>query len=178
MLVPLNTLRPADAERLGIDREACERNWNTLRQASGLGKKIAAVFSENPFAPEQDPDYQLYGGGFFSDRDRDLMTQVHRLDPQQLGQQRFDFEDPRLPELLFRFRARNYPETLASAEMERWLAHCADKLETEGQGNLTFAQLGERLQQLQAEWAEDERAQRILAAVGEFAGELAASLQA
>jgi exodeoxyribonuclease I len=37
-----------------------------------------------------------------------------------LGARTFAFRDPRLQELLFRYRARNWPDTLQPAERERW----------------------------------------------------------
>jgi len=37
-----------------------------------------------------------------------------------LGQSSFTFRDARYAELLFRYRARNWPETLALDERERW----------------------------------------------------------
>ena len=40
--------------------------------------------------------------------------------PHQLGARDFGFADPRLPELLFRYRARNWPDSLSAAERERW----------------------------------------------------------
>src|SRR5690606_36016572 len=36
------------------------------------------------------------------------------------GRREFGFEDARLPELLFRYRARNWPDSLDSAESARW----------------------------------------------------------
>ena len=37
-----------------------------------------------------------------------------------LAAETFFFEDPRLSELLFRYRARNFPEMLSSEELEEW----------------------------------------------------------
>jgi len=45
---------------------------------------------------------------------------VRATPPQLLGSQDFGFSQPRLDELLFRYRARNWPELLAPAERERW----------------------------------------------------------
>ena len=43
-----------------------------------------------------------------------------------LGEREFAFSDPRLPEMLFRYRARNWPHTLSEAEQKRWRLHCSD----------------------------------------------------
>lgn len=49
-------------------------------------------------------------------------------DPAQLAQEPWPFDDERLPELLFRYRARNFPQTLDVAEQERWRLFCQQRL--------------------------------------------------
>ena len=46
------------------------------------------------------------------------------MPPERLAERRPVFNDPRLEELLLRFRARNHLDTLNAAEREQWLAHC------------------------------------------------------
>ncbi|MFV0278846.1 MAG: exodeoxyribonuclease I, partial [Parahaliea sp.] len=41
-------------------------------------------------------------------------------DPQALSSQSFPFDDARLPEMLFRYRARNFPASLSPAERAQW----------------------------------------------------------
>ena len=48
------------------------------------------------------------------------MDAVRGCEPAELGNTSFPFEDSRLPEMLFRDRARNYPETLDEEERGRW----------------------------------------------------------
>jgi exodeoxyribonuclease-1 len=62
----------------------------------------------------------LYGGGFFSEHDRQVMADVRASSPAELASASFPFEDARLPEMLFRYRARNYPQTLSADERARW----------------------------------------------------------
>jgi len=78
------------------------------------------VYQGRSFPPVTDPDRMLYSGGFFSDQDRRTMDAVRAADPETLAQQSFAFADARLPEMLFRYRARNYPATLAAAEQAQW----------------------------------------------------------
>ncbi|MNE52205.1 Exodeoxyribonuclease I [compost metagenome] len=49
-------------------------------------------------------------------------------DPQRLAKEQWPFDDPRLPELLFRYRARNFPETLSAAEQQAWWNFCRQRL--------------------------------------------------
>ena len=58
------------------------------------------------------------------------MNEVARTPPSQLAS--FDasrFEDARLPTLLFRLRARNWPETLTESEVRDWTAWLNDTLD-------------------------------------------------
>lgn len=119
IIVPLNTLDEQTAERLGIDIAQCLRHADMLRAAAGLGEKVSPVFSRGSATFNDDPDFSLYGG-FFDDSDKQKMAvirstpadQLHALDPV--------FQDGRLPEMLFRYRARNYSETLNEEETHMW----------------------------------------------------------
>ena len=62
------------------------------------------------------------------DRDRLLCERIRNLDPEQLASAHWMFDDERLPELLFRYRARNFPRTLNPLETQRWLQFCQQRL--------------------------------------------------
>ena len=81
-----------------------------------------------------DPEQMLYSGGFFSDADRATMTQVRKASGKQLAAQTFVFEDKRLPEMLFRYRARNFPQTLNGDEREQWKEFCSQRLTDQAAG--------------------------------------------
>ncbi|MNG07151.1 Exodeoxyribonuclease I [compost metagenome] len=89
--------------------------------------KVQAIYTHEDFTPSQDPEQQLYDG-FIGDRDRRLCEQVRASDPAQLAQAQWPFDDERLPELLFRYRARNFPDTLSSEEQQRWRIFCQKRL--------------------------------------------------
>lgn len=125
VLVPAKMADPAIAARIGLDGERCRRHLAWLRQwqeqdGAGMTAKLQAVYQGRSFAPVTDPDRMLYGGGFFSDQDRRTMDAVRAAGPETLAQQSFAFADARLPEMLFRYRARNFPATLAPAERAQW----------------------------------------------------------
>ncbi len=65
----------------------------------------------------------LYSG-FFDEADKKLMAQVRRSSPAELATKVFVFKDARLSELLFRYRARNFPETLSTLEYQKWRSFC------------------------------------------------------
>lgn len=123
VLAPASTLRPEDAARLGIDRQHCLDNLQRLRQHPLVREKAVALYAEAPaFAAADDVDLQLYDG-FFSEADRAAMTIIQETSPQNLPALDLKFADGRIAELLFRFRARNYPATLDDREQQRWLQH-------------------------------------------------------
>nr|WP_035891006.1 exodeoxyribonuclease I [Siccibacter colletis] len=123
VLAQANTLRPEDAERLGIDRQHCLNNLKLLRDNPQVREKVVAIYAEaEPFVPSDNVDAQLYNG-FFSDADRAAMKIVLQTDPQNLPALDISFVDPRIEKLLFNYRARNYPGTLDEAEQQRWLNH-------------------------------------------------------
>jgi exodeoxyribonuclease-1 len=62
--------------------------------------------------------------GFINDADRALCQRVLEQEPAALATQSWPFSDPRLPELLFRYRARNFPNSLSADEGDQWREHC------------------------------------------------------
>lgn len=128
VLAPLSVLRPADIQRLHLDIPSYQARAEQLRVTQAQWQdKLAEVYGEEQFAPNQDPEQQLYEG-FIGDRDRRLCEQVRRAEPQRLAQDAWPFDDARLPELLFRYRARNFPSALSGEEQQRWWAFCQQRL--------------------------------------------------
>ncbi|OHC29369.1 MAG: exodeoxyribonuclease I [Pseudomonadales bacterium RIFCSPLOWO2_12_59_9] len=128
VLAPLTVLRDSDKQRLQLDLPACQQRAITLRESQGLWlEKLQTIYAEEGFAPSEDPEQQLYDG-FLGDRDRRLCEQVRRAEPEELARPVWPFDDARLPELLFRYRARNFPHTLTLDEAERWQLFCRQRL--------------------------------------------------
>ncbi|MGF0240702.1 exodeoxyribonuclease I [Rhodococcus sp. IEGM1300] len=128
VVAPLSVLRPDDQQRLALDMALYQERALRLGDAQDVWKdKVKAIYASEDFAQSQDPEQQLYDG-FIGDRDRRLCEQVRSADPAQLAQQQWPFDDERLPELLFRYRARNFPETLSAQEQERWQLFCQQRL--------------------------------------------------
>lgn len=128
VLAPLAVLREQDQARLGIDLTAWRERERLLVEGKPLWQdKLAAIYAQENFAGSEDPEQQLYDG-FIGDRDRRLCEQVRQADPVRLGREQWPFDDPRLVELLFRYRARNFPETLSATEQEQWREFCRCRL--------------------------------------------------
>ncbi|HEY5718809.1 MAG TPA: exodeoxyribonuclease I, partial [Gammaproteobacteria bacterium] len=120
VLAPLKVLRGEDAERLGVDLAACARHREALRRQPDLAARVAAAFAPPPGEPSADPDDQLYAGPFLGDADRRRLEALRALPVARLGAPLPPFDDPRLAEMVFRYRARNWPESLAPDERAAW----------------------------------------------------------
>jgi exodeoxyribonuclease-1 len=161
----LQTLSPEMATKWGIDMEAALRHAEI---AAGL-PDMSAIWPEvfqRPAAATPDVDEDLYGG-FIGNTDRRRLNQLRALPPAELAHSRMGFDDERLQELLFRYRARNFAETLTPEETERWEAHRAARL-LEGEGgarnvDALFAEI-DTLQE-----TADERGEAILGALYDYA---------
>ncbi|MDH3327045.1 MAG: exodeoxyribonuclease I, partial [Gammaproteobacteria bacterium] len=144
-------------QRLSIDKIASHQHLEQLRNAKDLENKLIDVFSKNKFSDnddlEPDPDQSLYGGPFFSDRDKKLMQEVHKTDLLSLANKSFDFADNRLDEMLFRFRARNYPELLTNDETIRWNEYRLDRLTNENNPWMTVLKYKNRINELKQDGA-------------------------
>ena len=120
IIAPFMTLDGKAAKKYNIDMNVCRANLDSIKNQPGLAKKIQKVFSETKFEKRTDPDQMLYGGPFFNDDDKERMSHIHTMPPEELVGYQPPFNDSRLPEMLFRMRARNWPETLTEEEKQRW----------------------------------------------------------
>ncbi len=168
----LQTLSPSMAAKWGVDMEAALLH---AEKARGL-PDMSAIWPEvyrRPAEATPDVDEDLYGG-FIGHADRRRLNQLRALAPAELAHHRAGFDDDRLGELLFRYRARNFATTLTLAEAQRWEAHrVAWLLEGEGGARNVDAFLA-ALDSL-SETA-DARAREILGALMDYAQSVAPQL--
>ncbi|MBC9251854.1 exodeoxyribonuclease I [Pseudomonas alcaligenes] len=157
---PLKVLRSEDLGRLQVDLDECQRRAGQLRDTQANWQaKLADIYADEEFAGVDDPEQQLYAG-FLEPRDRRICDQVRQASAEQLARGDWAFADERLPELLFRYRARNFPASLQAAEMERWQSFCRLRLSDAQYGAPnTLAGFDEALKQ---EWALADEAQRAV----------------
>lgn len=131
-LVEWSHLRDADFARLGIDPAVVEERAARLRAAGpALAEKIRQVYAREKGFPPCDADGALYDG-FVPESDKRLAAQVRATPPHLLASAGFAFRDPRLQELLFRYRARNWPSTLSLDEQARWYDYRRERLLGDG----------------------------------------------
>jgi exodeoxyribonuclease-1 len=128
VLAPLKVLREGDIQRLGLDMPLCQERAAALREQRQLwSQKLDEIYREEGFPGSDDPEQQLYDG-FLGERDRRLCDEIRGLAPAELARHSSRFDDVRLQELLFRYRARNFPEALSSEEQTLWYQFCRQRL--------------------------------------------------
>ena len=167
----LKTLSEATAAKWGLDVAQAQRHAEVLKHKANLLAGIwPAVFERPTREGTTDVDEDLYGG-FVGNEDRRALERLRALPGEELAAKRPAFADARLDELLFRFRARNFPETLSEPEQSQWQAHCAHRLHDGAGGALTLQAFFERIDLL--EEGADERGQGILGALVDYATAIA-----
>ena len=161
----LKTLTAEMAAKWNVDIDAALRNAEKAAALPDMSAIWPDVF-RRPKEATPDVDEDLYGG-FVNNTDRKRLNQLRALSPAELAHARIGFDDDRLEELVFRYRARNFADTLSPEESERWQAHRVARL-IEGEGgarnvDALFAGID-----VLADTA-DEKGQAVLEALYEYA---------
>lgn len=173
LVANLKTLQPELATRWDIDLEQGRAHAALAAAGPDLRAVWAQVLQKPASGTQVDVDEDLYGG-FVSKDDRRQLESIRMQKPAALTGKRVSFDDERLNELLLRYRARNFPETLSEEEMQTWEAHRAARLFEGAGGARTIDQLFQEIDAL-SETA-DERAEAILGALYDYAEMIAPEL--
>ena len=166
IVAPEKTLLSQNAERLGIDRELCAQNQQRLLVSKDIRQKVMDIFlQDREFEASDNVETELYNG-FFSDADKNNMAILRTLEPEKLAEHNLSFQDPRIPQLLFHYRARHFYRTLNRAEQIKWQKYCRKKLDAEV---LRFEQ---SLQELAAQNENNEENLTLLQKVYEYGNKI------
>src|SRR5699024_383351 len=132
-LAPIEVLRGVDTLRICLDPDRCLRHLDLIRASAGLADRVRHAFAARSVnrTDRQDPELSIYSG-FPSPADKRRCGRVRGTPSQQLGSTDFGFDDPRYRELLFRYRARNWPEMLTPDERDQWHVFARGKLTRAG----------------------------------------------
>ncbi|WP_025918415.1 exodeoxyribonuclease I [Herminiimonas sp. CN] len=162
----LKTLSSEMAGRWNIDLGSAQQHMTAAAALPDLSGIWRAVFRRPDPAAAVDVDEDLYGG-FVDNDDRRTLNRLRTLPPEQLAAAHFSFADARLEELLWRYRARNFPHTLSPEETETWEAYRAARLFDGAAGARTIDALFGEIDALSE--SADERGEEILGALYDYA---------
>lgn len=174
-VAPLGVLNKAAQSRLGINLDDCLRRADSLqRDLSKIAGNLISAYQEHQFEPITNPDHALYSGGFFKPSDKNKMEEIRNSSWDTLANSQFEFSDPRLSEMLFRYRARNAPDSLSQDEKEYWTRFRYENFYEPSSGStLLYNDLLERLEQLKLEKKNDPE---ILQCVEDYSKKLISTL--
>jgi len=170
----LKVLTPALCQTWGIDvaQAMAHAEW-AAAQGPSMDGIWAEVFARPERSLDTDVDEDLYGG-FVGNEDRRVLERLRVLSGEQLADKHPGFVDERLDELFFRYRARNFPDTLNEAELARWHALRVARLHEGQGGSLSLQAFFERIDALSETLSDDdERGQDILGALYDYAEQIA-----
>ncbi|MFT5719553.1 MAG: exodeoxyribonuclease-1, partial [Oleiphilaceae bacterium] len=152
MVVPASMLKtiPVERQKLwALDINVMQQHLQWIREHPELIVKLISVFDQ-VYDEKQilDPDLMIYSGGFFSQNDKASMNKIRACNEQELVEGEFVFQDSRLAEMLFRYKARNYPAILTEEEHSKWEQHCAHRLLNADSPYMNVQQFSNRLVEL------------------------------
>ena len=120
-VAPLGVLEQGDGwQKIGLTKAQVETNLkNLLAHPDFIEKMRTENENREEFPPAADPESALYDG-FLDETDRTRCNAVRTAKLNDLADFHPDFHDPRLPELLLHYKARNFARALSESEHAAW----------------------------------------------------------
>ena len=165
----LKTLSPTMADKWSIDMVQVTEHAKHAAQLADMSAIWRDVFHRD-FGDALDVEQDLYGG-FVGNGDRRVLNDLRILDAEKIAKAKPSFTDSRLEELFWRYRARNFPQSLNVQEQIEWRAHCANRVLHGAGGGLTASALLTQIDELGD--VSDAEGQEILAELYDYANGLA-----
>ncbi|TPV59741.1 exodeoxyribonuclease I [Aestuariibacter sp. GS-14] len=161
------------AARLGLDREQCLAHYRQLVAHTSWIQKLVELYHTEHDELEQDPDHALYSGGFLTNEEKHWCTAVRESAPEQLVSLADKIHNPTLKSQLFRYRARNYPNTLTYEESQKWQRHRQFRLtDPASPASITLEAYLFELEKLAEQHADNAQNKAILKALYAYAQNL------
>ncbi len=180
----LHGLHEGHKETLGVSREVAMQRYEAMKS---IAPQVAGLWFEafeNRHCDEETDrpkDERLYGGGFPSWADKAVFPKIRACDAATLTDIATSgkalFEDSDFDEMLFRYRARNFPTSLTPEETERWKATCQARLLEGAEGAVTLEAFQEKIEEYAfAHEEEGERVEEICGALYDWCDFVSASI--
>ena len=120
-VAPLGVLEQGDGwQKIGLKKSQIEKNLKALLAHPEFIEQMRTENEEREeFPPAVDPESALYNG-FLDNTDKTRCAAVRRATLNDLADFHPDFHDPRLPDLLLHYKARNFERALTESEHAKW----------------------------------------------------------
>jgi len=148
VLAPVNTVDNAAAARINYDTTKAKTYLETIKKHhKEMADKLSQAFNIDyaKLSSERsgfiDAEARLYDG-FLGDADRQKAQKV--VD----GNLDISFKDERMQDMLWHYKARNFPDTLSDEERQNWQDYRTERL-TKSPNN--FEKFAKRIQELSAQ---------------------------
>jgi len=170
VVVPVSTLTPEAADKWQLDLQLAQKHLELLLEHSQFSQNLRNVYVDREFAAIDDPDFMIYSGGFFSNDDKSRMETIRETTPDKLAEIDLPFQDKRLTDMLFRYRARNYPDSLTNEERTRWDGFRRQRLTVSSEGvGLTVDECLARISDCRQEQSLSDSQHTVLDALESYA---------
>lgn len=169
MVAPVSMVTAEVATRVNLDLSVVRKHYDECMLNQSAWLKARDVFMGQEFETKIDPDAMLYSGGFFSATDKSTMKKIRLAQPEELAEQTFIFNDERLQEMLFRYRARNFENTLSDEEKLNWQDYRMQRITNPEYGaTLTMEDYQAKLENLFFDCQDDEKKSSILSQLSDW----------
>ncbi|WP_298634446.1 exodeoxyribonuclease I [uncultured Umboniibacter sp.] len=170
-VAPLRTATadPKTCERLQLDESAMLKRAELFSDPA-VRAKLCDVFNSDYQVAPADAETTLYQG-FPSPADKSTMADVRAASADDLATQVYHFADDRYNQLLLRYKARFYPQTLNDDERYTWRELLLSRFTDGGRGELSLEEFAGELMLLSqdADIVNNERKLKILKDLERFA---------
>lgn len=158
-----------NAERLNLDRQHCLANFHQLASTTHWIKTVTDIYNDQPDDSQQDVDHALYVSGFLNGEEKRWCESVRLASPEQLASLASACQNPRLRTQLFRYRARNFPQTLTHEETQKWQQFRQFRLtELDSPASITLENYLIELEHLAQQYAQHGHQTAILKALFDY----------
>ncbi len=131
-VAPLGVLEQGDGwKKIGLDKGTVEKNLKALLAHPDFIERMRSENEERAdFPPAPDSESALYDG-FLDAPDKTKCLAVASASANELADFHPDFNDPRLPDLLLHYKARNFENSLSEDEHKAWEKYRVKRLKSQ-----------------------------------------------
>lgn len=117
--------------KISINKTDIQKNIKKLIDRPDFSENIRTIYEKlDDYKPSTDADSRLYES-FLPDKDKIRIEAVQNATETELADMHPEFIDDRLPELLLRYKARSFPNSLSEEECLIWEKFRADKIKAQ-----------------------------------------------